>query len=163
MDVKTTQPAVTKRGVSDFTEQLIEPFSQLRSEVDRLFDSFPFRLPSLRMARMPVVPAIETTETDRNYKVTAELPGLEPDDIEVSFDDGFLRIAGEKTERRDEKERGYRLSERSYGCFERTVQLPGAAEDANVDAKFKNGVLTLTVPKASKPVASKRKIAIKAE
>jgi HSP20 family protein len=159
MDVKekTTQAAVSKRSGSDFTEQLIEPFSQLRSEVDRLFQSFPFRLPALRLGRTLVFPAMETTESDKQYKVTAELPGLESEDIEVTFDDGFLRIAGEKSEKRDEKERGYRLSERSYGSFERIVELPGAAKDAEVDAKFKNGVLTLTVPKIAEPVAKKKK------
>jgi HSP20 family protein len=164
MDVKekTTQPAVTRRSAPDFTEQLIEPFSQLRSEVDRLFDSFPFRLPSLRLGRMPVFPAIETTETKKQYKVTAELPGMEPDDVEVTFDDGFLRIAGEKSEKREADERGYHLSERSYGAFERVIDLPAASADAEISAKFKNGVLTVSVPKNKKASKSK-KITIKAD
>lgn len=75
MDVteKPAANAVAKKS-SDFTDQLIEPFSQLRSEVDRLFESFPLRLPSLRLGRTPLFPAIETTETEKHYKVTAELP-----------------------------------------------------------------------------------------
>lgn len=165
MDVKekTNQPAIAKKSASDFTEQLIEPFSQLRSEVDRLFDNFPFGLPALRFGRMPVFPAIETTETDTQYKVTAELPGLEAKDIDVTFDNGLLRITGEKIEKREEKERGYRLSERSYGSFERIVELPGADEDGKIDARFKSGVLTLTLPKAAKAAATKKRITIKSE
>lgn len=164
MDVKemTTGTTVAKRGKPDFTDQLIEPFSQLRSEVDRLFESFPFRMPAFRLGRMPVFPAIETTETDKHYKVTAELPGLEADDVEVTFEDGVLRIAGEKSVKHDEDERGCRLSERSYGAFERVIELPSAADDAEIGAKFKCGVLTITVPKNEKASKSK-KIAIKSE
>lgn len=163
MDVKDTSPAtaVAKKS-SDFTDQLIEPFSQLRSEVDRLFDSFPFRLPSLRLGRMPLLPAMETTETETRYKVTAELPGLEPDEVEVTFEDGLLRIAGEKSEKREDSERGYRLSERSYGAFERVIDLPSVAKDAEISAKFRNGVLTVSVPKNKKESRSKR-IAVKVE
>jgi len=164
MDVKekTGGNAVTKRDKPDFTEQLIEPFSQLRSEVDRLFESFPFRMPALRLGRMPAFPAIETTETEKHYKVTAELPGLDADDIEVTFVDGMLRISGEKSEKHEEDERGYRLSERSYGAFERVIDLPSAADDGEIAAKFKSGVLTITIPKSTNASKSK-KIAIKSE
>lgn len=164
MDVKenTVGTAVAKRRKPDFTDQLIEPFSQLRSEVDRLFESFPFRMPALRLGRMPVFPAMETTETEKQYKVTAELPGLEPADVEVTFEDDLLRIAGQKSEKHEEDERGYRLSERSYGAFERVIDLPAAAEDAEISAKFKNGVLTITVPK-SKTALKSKKIAVKVE
>src|SRR6476661_118276 len=102
-----------------FTDRLIEPFTQLRGEVDRLFESLPFRLPSLRAGPFTSVPALEMSETDKSYKITAELPGIEPEDVQVTFDEGILRISGEKKEEREENERGYRLSERSYGAFER--------------------------------------------
>lgn len=163
MDVteKPAANAVAKKS-SDFTDQLIEPFSQLRSEVDRLFESFPLRLPSLRLGRTPLFPAIETTETEKHYKVTAELPGLERDDIEVTFEDGLLRIAGEKSDKREEDERGYRLSERSYGAFERMIDLPSAENDAEISAKFRSGVLTIVVPKSSK-ASRPRKIDIRLE
>jgi HSP20 family protein len=165
MDVKekTSGATVARKGAPDFTDQFIEPFSQLKTEVDRLFDGFPFRLTALRSGRTPVFAALETNETDKHYKVSAELPGLEPENIEVTFEDGLLRIAGEKTETRDETERGYRLSERSYGSFERMVELPGTAEGGKVDAKFKRGVLTITVPKATKVAAREKSIPIKSE
>jgi HSP20 family protein len=142
------ETAVANRQPADFTDQLIEPFNQLRSEVDRLFEGFPFRMPSLRLGRLAATaPAIEMSETDKNYKVTAELPGMDPDNVEVSFEDGALRIAGEKKVEREETERGYRFSERSYGSFERMIPLPAAADPEKISARFKNGVLTVTVAK----------------
>jgi HSP20 family protein len=163
-DETRTVPATasTARPVPSFTDQLIEPLSRLRSEVDRLFDDFPFPLRSISFSRlMPTAPAIEIKETAKSYKITAELPGMEPDDVEVSFEDGMLRIAGEKKEEREENERGYRLCERRYGAFERLLDLPAAADDGDgIKAKFKNGVLTVTVQKDGKPERQPRRIAV---
>jgi HSP20 family protein len=159
-EVTTRQSALARRRLPDFTEQLIEPFTQLRDEVDRLFDSLPLRMPSLRFARIAATPAIDMSETDKAYKVTAELPGMEPENVEVTFEDGLLRIAGEKREQRDENEQGYRFSERTYGSFERLIQLPAAALGDKIKAKFKNGVLTVTVPKDGKAAAKGKRIAI---
>ena len=148
------ETAAARRGPGDFTDQLIEPFNQLRSEVDRLFEGFPFRMPSLRMGGpgrlAAAAPAIEMSETDRSYKVSAELPGMDPDNVDVSFEDGVLRIAGEKKEEREENERGYRFSERSYGSFERMITLPAAADPEKISAKFRNGLLSVTVAKDGK-------------
>jgi HSP20 family protein len=164
MDTKTSrESAVAKRREPDFTDQLIEPFNQLRSEVDRIFDSFPFRLPTLRHSRFTAAPAVEMTETEKTYKIRAELAGMDPENVEVSFEDGLLRIAGEKKEEREETERGYRLSERSYGSFERLIELPSAAEGDKIEAKFKNGLLTVTVPKNDKSKASSKRIRIDKE
>ena len=156
----TSKPTATPSAPADFTEQLIEPFSQLRSEVDRLFESFPFRLPRLKLGRFATAPALEMSETDKSYKITAELPGMQPDNVDVTFDDGVLRIAGEKKEQREENERGYRLSERSYGAFERLVDLPSAADPEKIDAKFKDGVLTVTVAKSGDERRKVRRIKI---
>lgn len=157
---RSREPAVAKRQSSDFTEQLIEPFTQLRNEVDRLFESFPFKLPTLKLGRFASAPALEMTETDKNYKISAELPGIEPESVEVTFEDGLLRIAGEKKEVREENERGYRLSERTYGAFERIVELPTAANPDKIDAKFKNGILTISVAKDGEEKRNVRKISI---
>ena len=161
MDTKQmTKPPVTSRQAADFTDQLIEPFTQLKTEVDRLFESFPFRLPSLKLGRFATAPAVEMSETNKAYKITAELPGIDPDEVEVTFDDGVLRIAGEKKEEREENERGYRVSERSYGAFERAVSLPSAANPDKINAKFKNGVLTITIAKDGEEKQNVRKIKI---
>ena len=161
MDTKQAmKPAASTPRIPDFTDQLIEPFTQLRSEVDRLFESFPFRLPSMKLGRLASVPALEMSETNKNYKITAELPGIDPEEVEVTFDDGMLRIAGEKKEEREENERGYRLSERSYGAFERAVSLPADANPEKIDAKFKNGVLRITIAKDGAEKRNVRKIRI---
>jgi|SRR6185437_1828857 len=154
---KTHGRAVAK---PDFTEQLIEPFAQLRHEVDSLIDRFPFRLPMMRFGRFASAPALDMTETESGYKIMAELPGIEPENVEVTFEEGMLRIAGEKKEEREEKERGYRLSERSYGAFERIVQLPTLADSDKIDASFKNGLLTILIPKSAKAKRNIRKISI---
>ena len=163
MDVKEKTPrqsAVTKSGAPDFTDQLIEPFTQLRTEVDRLFESFPFRLPTLRLGRFATAPALEMTETEKSYKITAELPGIDPENVEVTFEDGILRIAGEKKEEREENERGYRLSERNYGAFERLIEIPSGANPDKIDAKFKNGVLTIAVAKTGEDKRNVRRIKV---
>jgi HSP20 family protein len=154
------KPVVARTASPDFTEQLIEPFTHLRTEVDRLFEGFPFRLPRLKLGRFAMAPALEMSETDKAYKITAELPGMEPENVDVTFDDGVLRIAGEKKEQREENERGYRLSERSYGAFERLIELPAAADPGKIDAKFKNGVLTVTIAKNSEEKRNVRRIKI---
>lgn len=164
MDAKqTTKTAVATRQPGDFTDQLIEPFTQLKTEVDRLFESFPLRLPTIKLGRFASVPALDMSETDKNYKITAELPGIDPENVEVTFEDGLLRIAGEKKQEREENERGYRLSERSYGAFERLLTLPSAANPDKIDAKFKNGLLTVTIAKKSEEKQNVRRIKVQKE
>jgi HSP20 family protein len=157
-----TTPATERRGLSSFTDQLIEPFSRLRGEIDRLFDDFPLRTPTVRFSDnfSMAVPALEMSETRKAYKVTAELPGLEAKDVEVSVEDGMLRIAGEKRTERDEDEKGYRISERRYGSFERLLRLPVSAAADKIKAKCKNGVLTITIPKDGEAVNRTRKIVV---
>jgi|KBSSwiStaDraftv2_1062776.scaffolds.fasta_scaffold809313_2 HSP20 family protein len=158
--VRKSEMTVSGRPMRDFTDQLIQPFSQLRTEVDRLFDDFPFRLPALRIGSLATAwPPVELSETDKAYKVTAELAGLDPENVDVSFDDGVLRIAGEKQEQREENEKGYHHSERSYGAFERLIRLPAAADEQHIKAKFKDGLLTVKVAKnGGKQAARKIKI-----
>lgn len=157
---ETTRTDVAKRQPADFTDQLIEPFNQLRTEVDRLFESFPFRLPTLKFGRFAATPALDMTETDQAYKISVELPGIDPNDVEVTFDDGLLRITGEKKDEREANERGFHLSERSYGAFERAIAIPSAANPEKIDAKFRNGLLTVTIAKDGEPKRNVRKISI---
>jgi HSP20 family protein len=163
-DVAARETPVAKRPAQDFTEQLIEPFTQLRTEVDRLFEGFPFRFPTLasfgRLNFATLAPAVEMKETAKRYKLTAELPGIDPDEVEVTFENGMLRIAGEKNDERDENETGYRYAERSYGAFERLISLPSAADSDKIDAKFKNGVLTVTIAKLPDDKAKPRRIQV---
>ena len=127
-----------------------------------MFGAFPLGAPAFRFgAFAPVaVPALEMTQTDGAYRISAELPGLDAADIELTSEDGVLRIAGEKKERREEKERGCRLSERSYGRFERLVELPADADPEGVSARCRNGVLEVTIPRADEARKTARRIAV---
>ena len=134
-----------------------DPFVTLRREMDRLFDDAfrSFGVPSLGFGRdegWPSLrggwPSVEVSETDKDVKVTAELPGLEEKDVEVLLADGALTIRGEKKSETEDKDRHY--SERYYGRFERRVALPAEVDEDKVQASFKNGVLTVTMPKSAK-------------
>ena len=156
-----TRPAAPAPAPRSFTDQLIEPLSRLRGEVDRLFDDLPFRLPARFTAAAGLtLPALEMTETKKAYKITAEVPGMEAGDLEVTVEDDVLRIAGEKKSGRDEDEKGYRISERSYGSFERLVRLPATADAEKIKAKYRHGVLILTIPKDGEARDRVRRIAV---
>jgi HSP20 family protein len=94
------------------------------------------------------LPAVDVSESDREYTVTAELPGLEAKEIQVSVEGDILTIRGEKRRRQEERTRSFHRVERSYGVFSRSLQLPGNADGEKVRAEYKDGVLTLTIPKA---------------
>ncbi len=93
-------------------------------------------------------------------KIAAEMPGIEEKDIDVSVHDGLLTISGEKKVMKEEDELGYHRIERSYGCFSRDIPLPDTVEADNIGANFKNGVLTVTLPKTRKAVEQSRKIPV---
>ena len=161
IEVKTP----VRRNLPTFTDQLIEPLSRLRNEVDRLFDDFPARWPTFRfgLASSLPMPAVEITETEKAYKLGVEVPGIDPADIDVSVDGSTLVISGEKKEEREEKEKGYLYSERSYGSFERRIALPPGADAESIKARVRKGVLEITLPKDKAAQKSKRRIAVDGE
>ena len=93
-------------------------------------------------------PQVNVAETDKAYEVTAELPGLKPEEIHVDLDRDVLTITGEKKEEHEEKGKTFHRIERKYGTFRRAMTLPDAAEAAEVNAEYKDGVLMVVVPKA---------------
>ena len=119
-------------------------------EMNRMFDDFFGRdfavEPFARTGEW--VPALEVSESETALAVKAELPGLDPKDVEVTLADGILTIRGEKKKESETQEKNVHLVERSYGSFERSVQLPTDVKLDAVEAKFKNGVLTVELPKA---------------
>lgn len=161
---KSTVPAKTERRA---------PFESLRREIDALFDDFrPFdwRLPSkmfgfevprLSAAEWQIAPAIDLIEKDDTYEITAELPGLDEKDVEVRLSNHTLTITGEKSEEKEDKRKDYYLSERRYGSFQRSFQLPEGADSDKIDARFAKGVLTVTLPKTTEAKKAEKKIAIK--
>ena len=107
-------------------------------------------------------PSVDVSETDDEVQVTADLPGLTEKDVEVTLEDGALTIRGEKKEEREEKKRNYHLVERSYGRFERAVALPHGIDPGKVKARFRNGVLHVTLPKTPENRSRSRAIEITA-
>ena len=100
-------------------------------------------------------PQMDVTETDNEIKISAEIPGVESKDIDVSVENGTLTIKGEKKHKHEEKEKGRYRMERSYGAFERAITLPAEVDESKAKAEFKKGVLRLTLPK--KPGAQSRR------
>jgi HSP20 family protein len=103
-------------------------------------------------------PAIDVTEDENAIVVKAELPGCKADDVEISVHGNTLTISGEKKQEEEKKEKGYYHMERSYGSFRRDLNLPNDVDPAKVDATCKDGVLTVTLPKAEKAKAIKVKV-----
>lgn len=93
-------------------------------------------------------PAVDISETADSYEVTAELPGLTKDDVKISYEGGMVSIRGEKKQEKEDKGKNYHRRERNYGAFERSFRLPTHIEVNKIEAKFKDGVLTLHLPKA---------------
>lgn len=154
-----------------------QPFESLRREVDRLFNDFErgnwlrsfgrFAFDpeafSRRELRWGNVPAMDIAEKDHEYEVTAELPGMDESNIEVKLSNGMLTIKGEKKEEKEEKRKDYYLSERRYGAFERSLRVPEGVDAEKIEATFKNGVLTVRLPKTPEAQKKEKTIAVKAK
>ena len=126
-----------------------------------VFRGFGSNLPSLvgASAFSGGWPSVEISDGEKEIKVTAEVPGLEEKDIEVLLDDGVLTLKGEKRSETEDKDRQF--TERFYGRFERRIPLGYEVKDDKVDARFRNGVLTVTLPKSEKAQSQVKRIAIK--
>lgn len=139
------------------------PLLSLHRDVNRLFDDVfrGFGVPTLSgWSRALEWPSVELSETDKEVRVTAELPGLDEKDVDISVHDNVLSIRGEKRAETEDKERGY--SERSYGRFERHIELPRGVEQDRASATFKKGVLTIVLPRSADAIESRRSIPINA-
>jgi HSP20 family protein len=141
------------------------PFRELermRREMDRLWDSFFEKRPRRKAEEVGEwLPSLDVSETKNDLVVKAELPGLEPKDIDISLSEGVLTIKGEKKQEKEEKEENYHLIERSFGTFARMVRLPKEVKRDKISASFKNGVLRITLPKSEE--AKTKEIKIKVE
>jgi len=148
------------------TKRPWDGFSLVDNEVNSFFDNFLRGLdvqPYNERRQKSFTPKVDVSENEKEINVSAELPGMEEKDIEVSLEKDFLVIKGEKKEESETNEKGVYHTERAYGAFTRTIQLPEGIDGDNIKARYKNGVLTVTVPKAQKPAEEKKKIDISAE
>lgn len=173
MTDKSTQIDVKKGATTTPARATHNPFNALRQQIDSLiedFDRIPFSSHWLDMTPFTkfksgvdvVMPAIDIVDEGTSYRVTAELPGLSEKNIDIAKDGDLLTIKGEKREEREQKEKGYFMSERHFGSFERTLRLPHGIDDSKIDARFENGVLTVTLPKTPEAATVPKKIFIKA-
>jgi len=150
------------------------PFNSLRREIDRLFeDLMPVgrRRPAQRsvfdldfakpMTDWAVYPAFDLIEKDKEYEITAELPGVDEKNVEIKLNNNLLTIRGEKSESKEEKEKDYFLSERRFGSFQRSFQVPNGIDADKIEASYSKGVLTVRLPKSAEGQKTERRISIK--
>jgi HSP20 family protein len=109
-----------------------------------------------------MAPAVDISDTENAYEVTAEMPGIDEKNIEVRVANGVLTIKGEKQDEKEENKKDYYLRERSFGSFERAFQLPDGVDTDKIDANFKKGILTVTLPKGLEAQKAAKTINVKA-
>ena len=145
-------------------------FGSLQREVDRLFEDFARGVPALGTMQTNgnLIPSIDVSETDKEIEITAELPGLERNDVEITVDNDVLTIRGEKkveadqpgkdnskAGKDDKNNKNYHVTERSYGVFLRVLQLPASIDPSRVEATMAKGLLRIKIPKPARPEAKK--------
>lgn len=151
------------------------PLSTLRDDIDRAFDRMFADWPKFGglmgrgffdddsvFAKPGVtMPSVDVSEDDKSYRIEAELPGVNESDVEVTVRDNRLLLRGEKKSEKEKKDKNVRMSERHFGSFERTFQLPDDVDADKIKAEFSNGILELNLPKSAKGKSKGRKISVK--
>jgi len=142
-----------------------DPFLELHREVNRLFDDVVRGagrpMPSTGQGGLMAPPHMDVSETENEIRICAELPGVSQDDVEVTLDDNVLTIRGEKRAASEQQRESYHVMERSFGRFQRAIQLPFAPEPDQVQAAFEHGVLTITLPKTARQQERTRRIEVR--
>ncbi|NPV87101.1 MAG: Hsp20/alpha crystallin family protein [Anaerolineae bacterium] len=155
------------RGKSLAVRRESDPFLTLRREMNRLFDEFyanPFSLApfeSLWQSEGEFMPQIDISETDKEFTITADLPGIDDKDIEVSVSNNVISISGKKEAQKTEKGRNYYHVERSFGSFHRDIPLRMEIDEDKVEARFDKGVLTITAPKRPEAIENVKRVQVK--
>jgi HSP20 family protein len=164
MEFGSVIPWREKSQVPAQREDFFDPFVSFRRDIDRIFDDF-FNGRGLRPMTagwQGVTPTIDVAETDREVVVTAEIPGLDEKDCEVTLAGDVLTIKGEKKAEHEQRDGNTYYAERRYGAFSRSVRLPFEVKDEQVDATYNRGVLTVRVPKPAEAQEAVRRIEVKA-
>lgn len=147
------------------------PLARLHDDLDRLFDSFfgGSGMPSLARLNRPswpglasgfLRPSVDIAENKTGYTIRVEIPGVEKEDVKLTIEDDTLLITGEKRQEKEGNDGGYHCVERSYGSFQRVISLPADCNHEKLEAKFRNGVLTITLPRKAGVKSNAREIAI---
>jgi HSP20 family protein len=159
MTLRNLVPFVKKRVPVRYYD---DPFTAMHRNMDSLFENFfrGFDLEPWEKHHASFTPNVEVSESDREINVTAELPGMDEKDIDISLTHEALTISGEKKDEKEDNGNGYYIKERSYGSFKRTIPLYSEINAEKVDAHFKKGVLKITLPKSGKEMEKQKKIHI---
>lgn len=162
---------VSDRNPAPFQRQLYGPIGQLHQEIDQMFDNFfrgsglaPFRTGSLfagSMASGLLKPTLDIGANEKEYTISIEVPGVEQKDLLLEIVNNTLTVRGEKKQKKEKKEKDYYRMECSYGSFQRVLSLPEDADQDDVKAAFKNGVLTITISRKALPESNIKQIEIK--
>ncbi len=156
-----------KKNVPVRRQEVEDPFRELQRRMNRIFDDFwgDFSLAPFGMSALSgwgdFAPRVEVKETDKEITVIAELPGMDEKDIELILADGALTLEGEKKHENVGEKDGMQYSECSYGSFRRVVPLPCEIDEDKVAAEFRNGILTVTLPKSAQARERCRRIEVK--
>ena len=165
------KPAAVAASEASGPAGIWQPVAALRAEMDRILETFwqsfggakpaPLQWP-LRFdaAFGSAVPAVDVLENEKDFRIVVELPGLSAENIDIDISDDLLTVKGEKADEREDKANNYRVSERRFGSFKRSFQLPRGVDAEKVEAKFDRGVLTITMPKSAEAASRQRKIEI---
>ena len=140
-----------------------EELERLEEKINRLFGLTPLKLDEeLSEIDVDWIPRVNVAETGNEYIITADLPGVDLDDINVSFEDGVLTISGERKYEKEEKDekRNYLKVESVYGSFERRISIPGKVKENEIKATYKKGILKIILPKAEEAKAKKIKVKV---
>jgi HSP20 family protein len=152
-------------------EEEQHPIYSLQREMNRVFDDFfrtpmfepfgDFTIPTTEQFVGELTPRVDMSETDKEIVVKTELPGMTEKDVDVSIARDSLTISGEKKQEKEQNEKGWYRMERQYGSFTRTIPLPCEIESEKAEALFKNGVLTVKLPKSTAPQRGSKSITVK--
>jgi HSP20 family protein len=144
---------------------VVDPFTAFRRDVERLFDDFFDGFGSSALGQMRpwqrVLPSIDVTETGKDVVVTAELPGLDENELQVTLDGDVLTISGEKRAEHEHKNGDAYYVEHRFGAFSRSIRLPFAVDQEQIETKYDKGVLTIRVPKPAQLQPSVRRVDVK--
>ena len=155
------------RALATRSQDVADPFTMLRRDVDRVFGDFlsDWRWPDRNLNMLDrqmgrFMPEIDVKETEKEFRVTADLPGMDEKDLEVSLIDGGLSIKGEKREEHEEEKCDIYRAERRYGAFERLIPLSSDINVNKAKATFKKGVLKITLPKTESARSNRKTIPV---
>ena len=166
MTLTSLLPRRKRRGDIGLRKDHEGPYPAFRREMDRLLDRFfrslddePFG--AIEAMEGDFMPSIDVRETNKEIKVTAELPGMDENDIDITLSKASLTLKGEKKEETEDQGKDYFRIERRFGSFYRVIPVVAEVDESKVDARFKKGVLTIRLPKSAEAQNQRRRIQVK--